>query len=253
MTDALTQEQIEEYQRKGYLRVRAVFNAEEVAAWEAESRRLLTLGLAHADNWRAVSYRMETGLAIVDRLNPVIDISPLFASLVADERILRPLRELYDEEMLLFKDKLIYKMPGVPGYPAHQDYALWQTFPRPLANVIVSIDAARAENGGVEFFEGHHERLLSTTGEQRFMNADEIARLDTEASEVVETEPGDIVIFDGMTPHRSGVNLSNTLRRQLYLTYSSARKGDLYQEQLRAHEAQERARRGPSAERTFFR
>lgn len=253
MTHAFTREQIAEYQCKGYLRVRAVFDAGEVAAWEAESRRLLTLGLAHADNWRAVSYRMETGLAIVDRLNPVIDISPLFRSLVCDERILRPLRELYGEEMRLFKDKLIYKMPGVPGYPVHQDYALWQTFPRPLANVIVSIDAARAENGGVEFFAGHYEQLLSTTGEQRFMNAHEIARLDTETSEVVETEPGDIIIFDGMTPHRSGINLSKTLRRQLYLTYSSARHGDLYQEQLRDHEAKERARRGPSAERMFFR
>ncbi|MDT7542501.1 MAG: 2-aminoethylphosphonate dioxygenase [Acidobacteriota bacterium] len=253
MTEALTREQIEEYQRKGYVRLRALFNSDEVAAWSAESRRLLTLGLAHADNWRAVSYRTETGLTIVDRFNPVIDISPLFRSLVRDERILRPVRELYGERMLLFKDKLIYKMPGVPGYAMHQDYALWQTFPGHLANVIVSIDAARAENGGVEFFAGYHEQLLSAPHELRYMNAEEIARIDPAAGEVAETEPGDIVIFDAMTPHRSGVNLSNRLRRQLYLTYSSARHGDLYQEQLRDHEAQERKRRGPSGDRLFFR
>jgi hypothetical protein len=56
-----------------------------------------------------------------------------------------------------------------------------------------------------------------------------------------------------MTPHRSDVNLSHTLRRQLYLTYSPARDGDLYEEQLRDHEAKERRRRGASADRMFFR
>jgi ectoine hydroxylase-related dioxygenase (phytanoyl-CoA dioxygenase family) len=252
MTDALTRDQIEEYRRRGYARVRGVFSAEEIAACAAESRRLLKLGLAHEDNWRAVSYRAVGGLTIVDRFNPVIDISPLFASLVADTRILRPLRVLYGEEMRLFKDKLIYKMPGVPGYPAHQDYALWQSFPQPLVNVIVSIDAARAENGGIEFFPDYHE-LISTPGEQRYLNDEEIARLDGATREVVETEPGDLLIFDGMTPHRSGFNTSGNLRRQLYLTYSPARCGDLYEAQMRDHEAKERRRRGAAAERMFFR
>ena len=253
MADALGGAQIDHYREKSYAALRGVFTGEEVAGWEAESRRLLRLGLAHEDNWRTVLYRSPAGLAVVDRISPVIDISPVFAELARDERILRPLRTLYGEEMLLFKDKLIYKMPGVAGYEMHQDYSSWQTFPRNLVNVIVAIDGAGADNGGVEFFPGYSDRLLSTEGELRYMTADEAVRIDLGGGEVLTTEPGDVVVFDCMTPHRSGVNGSNRLRRQLYLTYSSARNGDLYREQLRFIEETERERRGAASGRLFFR
>lgn len=253
MPDALDDTQIDDYRGKGYVSLRGVFAAGEVAAWAAESRRLLALGLAHEDNWRTVLYRSPAGLAVVDRISPVIDISPVFASLARDERILRPLGELCGGGVLLFKDKLIYKMPGAAGYGMHQDYSSWQTFPRDLVNVIVAIDGADADNGGVEFFPGYNDRLLSAAGELRYMSAEETKHIDLGGGEVLTTEPGDLLVFDCLTPHRSGVNGSNRLRRQLYLTYSSARHGDLYGAQLRYIEETERARRGAAAGRLFFR
>lgn len=250
----LTAEQISTYQEKGYLTLADAFTSDEVIAWDAESRRLLRLGLAHEDNLRTVIYRTPEGITIVDRINPVVDISPLFKALTEDERIMRPLRELYGDDMLLFKDKIIYKMPGVTGYPIHQDYSSWQIFPKNLVNVIISIDAADADNGGVEFFPGYHNRLLSAAGELRYMNKKEAEQIDFNKVEVVKTSPGNIVIFDCLTPHRSGVNRSNRLRRQLYLTYSSAKNGDLYEEQLKYIEETYRNRRsGEAKERLFFR
>jgi hypothetical protein len=228
----LSEEQRESYRQKGYLKLEHVFDSEEIDAWDAESKRLLKVGFGKDDNSRLVMYRTPIGLSVIDRINPVIDISPVFRAVVEDQRIRGPLRELYEDEMILFKDKIIYKMPGVPGYNMHQDYSFWQRFPLDLANVIVSIDGADAYNGGVEFFPGHHDRLLSTPGERRNMNNDEAAQIDLCSGEVIETGAGDMVIFDSMTPHRSGINRSNRLRRQLYLTYSSARNGNMYQAQL---------------------
>lgn len=254
MITTLHSEQISSYQEKGYLSLAGGFTPDEVKAWDDESRRLLRLGIAHEDNLRTVMYRTPAGIPIVDRMNPVVDISPLFGALTEDERIMRPLRELYGDEMLLFKDKIIYKMPGVEGYPIHQDYSSWQIFPKDLVNVILSIDDADADNGGVEFFPGYHDRLLSTPGEQRYMNQQEAEQIDLSSVEVVKTSPGDMVIFDCLTPHRSGVNRSSRLRRQLYLTYSSAKNGPLYEKQLEYIEETYRNKRsGKARERLFFR
>lgn len=250
----LNSEQVSEYHEKGYVALRGIFNADEVVAWDAESKRLLELGIAHEHNLRTVTYRTTTGTLIVDRYSPIIDLSPIFKSLTEDERILNCLRQLCQDDVLLFKDKIIYKMPGVPGYNIHQDYSYWQKFPRELVNVIVSIDPADEDNGGVEFFAGYHDRLLSMPGELRAMSKEEAKQIDFSKGEVVKTRPGDMVIFDCLTPHRSGVNRTHSLRRQVYLTYSPAKHGNLYQEQIRHFAESYGNRAGREVkERLFFR
>jgi hypothetical protein len=231
MSATLTDSQLDAYRRRGYLTLRGLFAEEEVAAWDAESRRLLRLGIAHEHNMRTIPHYLTESVWVVDRLDPVMDISPVFRGLAADERLRAVLRRIFADEPLLFKDRLIYKMIGMPGYPIHQDYSWWQEFPADLVNVLVAIDGADADNGALELFPGHH-RLLSAPGEMRHMNDEEARQVDLDGGELMVTRPGDVVIFDCMTPHRSGPNRSNRLRRQLYLTYSPARHGDLYQKQL---------------------
>lgn len=232
MSHVLTPLQLETFRRKGYVTVGGLFRDREVSAWAEECRRLLRLGLASKDNVRTQPYFISESVWIVDRLDPVVDISEVFRSLAEDGRVRGALRDLLGDEALLFKDRLIYKMIGMPGYPIHQDYSWWQEFPRDLVNVAVAIDAADAENGALELFPGYHDRLLSAPGEMRHMNAAEAEQIDLGSGELIGTDPGDLVIFHCMTPHRSGPNLSNRLRRQLYLTYSPARHGDLYRRQL---------------------
>lgn len=232
MATTLTDEQLDVYRRKGYVILRGVFGRDETEAWDLESKRLLKLGLAHENNLRTIPFYITREVWIVDRLDPVVDISPVFQKLATDSRITTALRDIVNDPVLLFKDRLIYKMVGMPGYPIHQDYSWWQIFPDNLVNVAISIDPADAENGALELFPGYHDRLLSTRGEMRHMNATEAQQIDFASGELMETQAGDLVIFDCRTPHRSGPNISKRLRRQLYLTYSAASHGDLYQWQL---------------------
>ena len=232
MPSSLTQDQLATYHSKGYVLLRGFFDESEAQAWDAESKRLLKLGLAHENNLRTKPYFITKDVWIVDRLDPVIDISPVFKQLADDARVQAVLHDVLNDGGLLFKDRLIYKMIGMPGYPLHQDYSWWQIFPSNLVNVLVAIDAADKENGALELFPGYHDRLLSAKGEMRHINEEEAQQIDLSSGELMELEPGDVVIFDCRTPHRSGPNLSNRLRRQLYLTYSAASDGDLYSWQL---------------------
>ncbi|MDF2962266.1 MAG: hypothetical protein K0S39_4001 [Paenibacillus sp.] len=229
----LSFEQLQTYKEQGYLVLRNVFTEHDAKVMQTECDRLLTLD-PYTDpyNIRAGHKSYANGSVAIERMDPVHDISPVFADLVQDERILSPLRDIYLDEPLLFKDKLIFKLPGANGYSMHQDAAWWQGFPIDgLISVMVAIDGATTENGGLELFPGYHDRLRSTVGELRNMNAGEIAGVDPKSGEIVETNPGDIIIFHSYTPHQSGPNLSNVSRKQLFLTYSPSKNGQLY----RAH------------------
>ena len=250
---ALTQAQRDAYREKGYLALRGVFAPDEVAEMKAECARLLASDYVHPDN-RRTRPRMVNGAALVERFDPVVDISPVFAALARDPRVLGPIRELYGGDMLLFKDKLIFKLPGMSGYTLHQDWAWWQPFPRDIVSVTVAIDGADAANGALEVFPGYHDRLLSEPGVLRNMDAEEVARVDPAAGEMLETSPGDVVLFDGLTPHRSGPNTSERSRQQLYLSYCAARHGDLYAAQAEHYRAYTEARMtGEERARTYFR
>lgn len=226
----LSNEQLQTYKEQGYLVLRGVFSEAEAKVMQQECDNLLTLSdYTNPKNIRAGYKHYANGEQKIERFDPVHDISPVYAALVKDERILAPLRDIYLDEPLLFKDKLIFKLPGANGYSMHQDAAWWQGFPMEgLVSVMVAIDGASTENGGLELFAGYHERLLSTPGELRNLNAEEIAGIDKDAGAIVETNPGDVIIFHSYTPHQSGPNLSNRSRKQLFLTYTPAKNGDLY-------------------------
>lgn len=227
----LSGEQIAAYHRDGYLVLRGVLSEREARVLQAECDKLLEPS-PYVDplNVRAGHRTYPGGKVMVEKLDPVHDISAVLTELVADERIVAPLRDLYMDEPLLFKDKLIFKLPGAGGYTMHQDAAFWEIFPyRDLISVMVAIDGATAENGAVELFAGYHDRFR---GEPlRNFNEAEAATIEESRGQLAETEPGDLVLFSALTPHRSGPNTSDTSRKQLYLTYSPARNGQLY----RAH------------------
>jgi hypothetical protein len=217
---------VNSYHQKGYLVLRGVFR-DEVVALQAECDRLLHSDIVRPDNPRT-PFRFNSGDA-PERIDPVVDISPLFSRLVHDARIVKSLRAIFNDEPLLFKDKLIFKLPGTQGYTMHQDQAWWQLCPPDdILSVLIAIDGADAANGTLELFSGYHHELLTPAGEMRNLSEAEAVQIDSSRGEIIETQPGDVVIFHSLTPHQSGANTSDKPRRSLYLSYSAARNGDLH-------------------------
>lgn len=237
---SLDQDQISHYRREGYIILRGIFDPAEVAGFQSESDRLLRSDLVHPENLRTRPRRMPDGQLQVERFDPVIDVSEIFRRVIFDPRLLSPLESIFGERAVLFKDKLIFKVPGMSGYSMHQDYAWWQQqagSPLPampadkILSVMVGIDGADEENGAIQLFPGRHHELLSTPGELRNMTKDEISKLDLSTAVLAETNPGDVVIFHALAPHCSESNRSKRSRRQLYMTYNAASAGDVYEAQ----------------------
>ncbi len=229
-SDAQVDETRQAFDRDGFAVVRGLFDAQEMRTIAAESDRLLGLeNLIDFRNLRTLPKQTTDGQPIVERFDPVQDVSPVFRGVCEHPRLLAHVRAVLDDEPMLFKDKLIFKLAGTQGYTLHQDCHQWEPFPvEDIVSAMVAIDAAEASNGALELFPGYHKWLqvsMFALGGHGRMLAE---RIDLDRAVMVQTQPGDVILFHSRTPHRSGPNTSDRSRRQYYPTFSAARHGNLY-------------------------
>ena len=230
----------ERYKNDGFIVKRSVFSDAEIEQFREETDRLRNdPSFINEKNLRASTREVDAEGRVVDRLDPIVDISPIFKSLSQDERILDCLQSIFGEPALLMKDKLIWKCPGAHGYRCHQDYTGWVELPAPpeaMLSVLIALDASTPDNGPLELFRAkHHQYYLdkcTPTGvltPSEGLVPDEISE-HWEPAEEIMLAPGDIVIFSSLAPHQSGTNTTNTYRRHIYLTYCASSHGDMYQQ-----------------------
>ncbi len=217
----LTNEQIEQFKNTGYLLVRNLYDTDtmqQITRWtdevstypEVPGKYMMYFEQSKLDPKQRILNRME-------------DIEPYhsgFSELFTRGAIQQVTSQLFEDEAVLFKDKINFKLPGGDGFKAHQDVqAGWDRYAKLHITALVSIDASTIENGCLEMASGYHNKGL--IGEQ-WKPLEE----DALHYESIPTNPGDAVFFDSFAPHRSGPNLTNKQRRVLYVTYNAAVEGD---------------------------
>jgi ectoine hydroxylase-related dioxygenase (phytanoyl-CoA dioxygenase family) len=224
---ALSELQLRQWRENGYLILPRFFPREQIvaAAQEADDLLIRHRNIVSTNNLRC-RYQpiVATGVSEFECFDPVIDLSLHCHQLALDARLLAVVGALYGEEACLFKDKLIYKRPGMKGYDLHQDYAPWDSFPRSFLTVLIPFDQAGPENGCTEVFPGCHTRGLLRPGDKNYAPLPLEAVGDTSAVPLV-LDLGDIALFDGFTPHRSAPNHSDRWRRQFFPSYNKLSEG----------------------------
>jgi len=233
---SITPEQVDEYQVKGYLLLRGRFGNKEVEAWSEESDRLWQLpGLADKESFRVQGRDLINGGRVLERVDWVLPQSPVFTNLAHDDRILVPLCQLFEEEPVLFKDKLIVRPPGAYGYGLHQDQPYWEDAGLPhggILTVSVAIDDIDERNSMLSLFPGYHHQCLKSPPGNPFDT--DLTAVDLNMEESMTMKRGDMLIFNALVPHRSGPNVASENRRMLFLSYAAARCGkDIYERYYR--------------------
>ena len=86
------------------------------------------------------------------------------------------------------------------------------------------------ESGCIQVAEGRHKHGIIGRSDDGTISDDIVENIEKYEKLVyqpIPTDPGDIIIFDGYLPHRSGINKTNSPRRILYATYNTLDEGDL--------------------------
>jgi len=215
--------QLTRYRTRGYVAIRGRFGAAEVSLWQAECDRLWEALSVQAGETRVQFRGHANGTVIADRIDPLLDVSPIFRRTAHDSRILDAAGSVLDGRPKVMKAKLITKRPGTHGYGLHQDFPYWQHMGQPadsLLTVQIAIDPANEDNGGVELWPGLHRETLPHAADNPLDTAEE-AVADTEA-ELIPLSAGDLLLFHSLAPHRSAPNKSQQSRRAVFVTYGKA-------------------------------
>lgn len=262
-TMSMTAEHRETYEREGYLVLPGVFDAGEIARMRAESDRLVTeavnASIALGRRSPRLDLQRRDGVAVVRKLQPIVDASDVFAATVRDERLVGPLRDLLGCEPVLMEEKLNVKQvlptdvdvdasEDGEGFLLHTDWAYFraQGYPIETLSSAVSIDASTPDNGPIRVLPGSHRHTYPEREGYPPVLADGAVNEDTLVD--VLAPPGSVMVFHSALVHSSSQNRSGRPRRiMIFSHYPSTHDGDAdrrnrpLRERAQAHENEYRA------------
>lgn len=208
--------------RDGFLLVRDFFSASEVAQLSEWTNDLARAPEISGGHW---VYHEESltdpKQRLIQRIENFCPSHHGFAAVIEHGALRRWTEILMEGPVVLFKDKINFKMPGGAGFLPHQDQqAGWSTYAPIFVTAMVSIDPTTLENGCLEIAP---RRLGEGLTGAEWTPLEEGAV----ALEAVPTQPGDVIFFDSYVPHASKPNRTSAARKALYVTFNLASDGDL--------------------------
>lgn len=223
MPGPLTDAQLADYAREGFVIARGFFDTTEIDLLRRaakEDRALDEHSFGRADG--------EGGTVRLSLWNhPGDGIYGMFARC---ERIVRSTEKILGGEVYHYHSKMIMKDARVGGaWTWHQDYGYWYNngvlFPN-LVSVSIAVDPATRENGCLQVIPRSHElgRIEHTlSGEQAGADMERVnAVLERLPLVHCEMASGDAIFFHANLLHRSDMNRSDHPRWSMISCYNAA-------------------------------
>jgi ectoine hydroxylase len=221
----LTPEQIEQFDREGYLLFPALFSPAEMAVLNDEVPRLYA-------QHRPENVREKGSDAVRTNFAAHMYSKP-FARLARHPRMVEPVRQLLGgEDVYMHQFKINGKM-AFDGdvWQWHQDYGTWKNddlMPEPRAmNIAIFLDEVNEFNGPLMFIPRSHKLGVLEAGHDTTttsyplwtINNDTIRKLVERGGIVAPKGPaGSLLVFHSCLVHASGSNLSPWNRVSVYLS-----------------------------------
>ena len=226
---------VEAFRRDGWLVVRGALTVSQLDALDAAVRRLEHWAVAGGPGMH--HFEQTDAGPVLARSEEFVHDDEVLHDFICGGIVVEILGELFDDEAVLFKEKVNYKQPGGGGFAPHQDATAYRFVDHHIS-CMVPLDPATPASGCLYVAPGFGSGQLATDERGRIDEA-VAARL---AWQPVPLEPGDLLFFDSYTPHHSDTNTTTRARRAAYLTYNAASLGDhrdRYYADKRAEFAQE--------------
>jgi ectoine hydroxylase-related dioxygenase (phytanoyl-CoA dioxygenase family) len=209
------------YREQGYVLVRGVFSSQEVDEMREAVDGILdrVAGTQHDRDhtWRGNLSEDEARDLQLKGFHDLSYHDAVFTRMVSQPRLVGVLTELIGPNVQLHHTKMLVKPPerGAP-FPMHQDYPYFPHTRHSVLAASVHLDDTDLENGCLHVVPGSH-RLgpLEVTGASN----DVAAEYSLESGTPCPAAAGDVLFFNYLTIHGSGVNRSERVRRNVLAQY----------------------------------
>ncbi len=213
------QEQISEYQEKGFVIARGLFNQEEVAHYRAHYTTLRENGTAYPGDFAGLDLTSSDPLKRYPRMIHMHRWDTLSKHWLIDERINHWLTALLGSEPYAVQTMLYFKPAGARGQALHQDQYYLKVQPGTCMAAWLALDDCDEENGCLQVVPGTHELPILCTVEadttQSFTDVTVPLAEGMQPAPVI-MKAGDVLFFNGQLIHGSFPNTStDRFRRSL--------------------------------------
>jgi phytanoyl-CoA hydroxylase len=228
--DALTDDEIAQYRREGYLVLRGLLGEGLVAVCrqtlaDLASGRLVAreTTLMFESGTAPESFASDERERYIRKYMDYVEDAPALKATAMSRRLHRFLDQLLGTGRVLFQEMALVKPPIVGGEkPWHQDAAYFRVSdPGLIVGVWIALDPAQRKNGCMEVVPGSHLGGAVPHVHENDFNRCRIVEKHQRAGERValEMQPGDALIFNALLHHYTGPNNSLLRRRALQFHY----------------------------------
>lgn len=213
----ITPEQATQYDQKGYFLLEGAFSSDEMDAVADAIEPF-------EQNVEAFLRTQPDGRMMIAKADAItftihlVTKSELLKNFSRHGVFARLCRDIMGSQNRLYWDQAVYKKPGNPEeFPWHQDNGYTFTEPQQYLTCWVALVDATEDNGCPWVVPGMH------TGGTIRHDPTELGwqcLTNPEGAIAVPAKKGDIVVFSSLTPHRTGPNLTNGVRKSYILQYA---------------------------------
>jgi len=219
--DLLQPEQLAQWKNDGYIIVRGLWRADEVAACKAWFDELAEKGEALGGHWLP-EVESDIPLKRYPRVMMPHQVHNLSMSMMLDVRIESVLTALMEEEPIAAQSMFYYKPPGGKGQALHQDNYYLRVRPKTCVAAWTAIDRSYPGNGGLYICPGTQNMDVAcpelANPEESFTT--DFVRPPAGITPVpAELDPGDVLFFNGSIVHGSKPNSTKDQWRRSFICH----------------------------------
>lgn len=228
----LTDPQLLQLERDGYLVVPGLFSADEVAhireTFMAEAADGPVEGLSEIRKGNGHAYDSSDPLAYYPRMmnphsHPDLSVGAVAKRYMLDGRLKPILEAGLGEEPVAVQSMFYFKPAGARGQDLHQDNFYLRVAPGTCMAAWLSIDDADEANGGMVVVPGSNRMEIvcpEKADSARFFTTDHVDVPEGLHEELIRLKAGDVLFFNGSLIHGSYTNTSqDRFRRSLIFHY----------------------------------